>query len=103
ARDRNTRSVDIVAIGDMGNARHANNPKTRDLIAGVLRDLPTGVSPANAAQALLELKRHNAGLELAAAIAKGDTKKQAQLLSVYGELWKATDLGNSKRQVKYEL
>jgi len=102
ARDRNARSVDRAAIADMGNARHASNPKTRDLVSSVIRDLPDAVSPVNAAQALLELKRHNAGLELAAAIAKGDTAKQGKLLPVYESLWKATDLGH-KRQVKYEL
>lgn len=101
ARDRTAVSVDIPALADLGNARVASNPKTRDLVTGFLRDLPAAVSPINAAVIALELKRHNAGLELAAAIASGDQKKQAKLLSVYHELSQATSL-HSRRQVKYE-
>jgi len=100
-RDRNSRSVDLSAIADMGSTRASSSPKTRTIVETFIRDLPSHVSPVNTAQALLELKRHNAGLELAAAIASGDTKKQSKLLPVFHELSQATDL-KTRRQVKYE-
>lgn len=101
ARDRSARSVDVAALGDLGSARVATNPKTRDMVAGLLRDLPDAVSPANAAQVALEIKRRNAGLELAAAIAAGDSKKQAKLLPLFNQLSQATEL-SSRRVVKYQ-
>jgi KaiC/GvpD/RAD55 family RecA-like ATPase len=99
-RDRNSTRIDISTLGDLGKSG-VSVPKTRDLVLGFLRDLPEPVSPINAAAAALELKRHNAGLELAAAIASGDTKKQTKALQLYNELYAATEL-KSKRQVKYE-
>jgi replicative DNA helicase len=101
ARDRNTNRVDLDALHTLGSTRVANNPKTRELVNGFIRDLPNGVSPANVAQVALEQKRHSIGMELAAAIAAGDQKKQAKLLPVYHELAQATSL-TSRRQVKYE-
>jgi KaiC/GvpD/RAD55 family RecA-like ATPase len=100
ARDKLSSSVDIATLGDLGKSG-VSIPKTRDLVLGYLRDIPAPVSPANAAAAVLELKRHNAGLELAAAIASGDSKKQSKALQLYNELAAATSL-SSKRQVKYE-
>ncbi len=101
AQDRVAKSVDSSSLSDLGNLRASGNPKSRDLVVNFFRDLPQPTSPANVAQIALELKRHNAGLELAAAIASGDKKKQAKLLPIFNELSAATDL-KSKRQVKYE-
>lgn len=100
ARDRLATRVDVSTISDLGKSG-VSVPKTRDLILGYLRDLPEPISAVNSASAALELKRHNAGLELAAAIASGDGKKQAKSLQLYNELAAATEL-KSRRQVKYE-
>lgn len=101
ARDRNATRVDVSALGDLGKSG-SSNPKTKQLVLGYLSDLPDPISPANSAAAALELKRHNAGLELAAAIASGDSKKTGKALIVYNELASATELRKAHRQVKYE-
>lgn len=101
-RDRNTTRVDMDTLVGLGRNRSSHNPKTRNLIDSFIGDLPDGVSPANVAILALEQKRHAAGLELAAAIASGDQKKQAKLLPVYNELSQATSLTARRREVKYE-
>lgn len=101
ARDKSTVRVDLDSLHSLGSSRVASNPKTRNLVDSFIRDLPDGVSPANVAQIALEQKRHSIGMELAAAIAAGDQKKQGKLLPAYNELSQATSL-SSRRQVKYE-
>lgn len=99
-RDRSSSSVDSVALRELGTTR-IPNPKHRETILGFLQDLPAGVSPRNSSNVALELKRHNVGMELAAAIAASDDKKLRRLVPLYVELRSATEL-HSRRQVKYE-
>lgn len=99
ARDRTAKSVDRDSLIQLGGT-HIPNPKHRDTLLGFARDLPP-VSPANAAAVALELRRHNVGMELAAAISKSDDKALSKLVPLYAELRAATEL-KSKAQVKYE-
>src|SRR5579859_2680111 len=102
--DKTALCVDREAIADRAGARSAG--KQRDAVLGMLRDgcisSPRGGS--NIAQTALELKRHNVGMELAAAIAAGtDGKKQLALTQRFLELQQATELrGNKKAAVSYE-
>lgn len=100
-RDRHCRRVDPDGLATLGDARV--DAKQRATVVGYLRDLPESVSPANSAQIGLELKRHNVGTELAAAIAAGDEKKQMRLLPQFTALRAATSLGDLKKgRVKVE-
>lgn len=101
ARDRSIDRVDLADLDSIGRDRAPSSAKTRDMVLGFIRDLPGGVSAPNVAQVALEQKRHSVGMELAAAIAAGDSKKQSKLLPIYHELSSATTL-ISKRNVKYE-
>lgn len=100
-RDRTSTSVDKDALTQFAEKR-IPNPKHRDTLLGFGRGLPAGISPANAVALCLELKRYNCGMELAAAIAGGDQKKQAKLLPLFAELAAATTLKKQQRDVKYE-
>lgn len=99
-RDRASKSIDRSSLAELGGTR-IPNPKHRDTLLGFARDLPVGGSAPNAALVALELKRHNVGLELAAAIAGNDDKKLSKLVPVYAELRAATEL-KGKAQVRYE-
>jgi len=101
--DRAALCVDREAIADRAAARSTG--KQRDAVLGMLRDscISSLGSGANIAQTALELKRHNVGMELAAAIAAGDGKKQLALTQRFLELQQATELrGNKKAAVSYE-
>jgi len=91
ARDGQAKSVDIPALAALGESR-ITQPKQRESILAVIKELPAAVSPDNTAQVALELKRRNTGLELAAAIASGDEKKTALLVPVFTDLRAATSL-----------
>lgn len=101
-RDRTSSTVDMAALVQLGNSRVPPG-KARDTILGLARDLPAAVSPANAANVALELKRQNVGMELAAAIAASDDKKLHRLVPLYAELRAATELRGKRRQVRYEV
>src|SRR5579859_6370203 len=62
-----------------------------------MRELPDAPSPQNAARVALELKRHNAELELASAIGANDQKKIPVMMKRAAELRAATELGASKK------
>lgn len=96
-RDKNTRSCDLGELAILGNAR-LSTAKHRDTVIGFLRDLPSAVSADNSASIALELKRHNVGMELAAAIAAGDGKRVTKLHTQYGQLMGATALTRKKTQ-----
>src|SRR5579859_4570888 len=102
--DRAALCVDREAIADRASAR--SNGKQRDAVLGMLRDScnssPSG--GANIAQTALELKRHNVGMELAAAIAAGTDGKQLALTQQFLDLQQATELRgtNKKAAVSYE-
>lgn len=100
ARDRACLSVDREAVFALATAR-ITAPKAKDTILGFFRDLPAATSPSNAANVALELKRHNVGMELAAAIAVGDQQRQSRLVPLYAELRAATELRHGKR-ARYE-
>lgn len=95
ARDSGSTHVDIESIRSLGESR-ITNPKQRETLLGALVSSGTSASPDNTAQIALELKRRNTGLELAAAIAKGDEKRTATLYKEFGDLLAATSLGPKK-------
>lgn len=101
--DRNAGRVDVESLADRAGTRCSG--KQLDAVAGFLSDIRAvsgSVSSANAAQTALELKRHNVGMELAAAIASGDTKKQDRLVRLFAELRAATELQGRTKAVSYE-
>lgn len=95
-RDRQARSIDKALLVAQGKPR-IKNPKHEPALLGFMNDLPEAPSPTNVAKIVLELKRHNVGMELAGAIAAQDTKKVAKLMTVYDGLSRATEL-KSKAQ-----
>lgn len=98
ARDPQAPALDKSLLIEQGRLR-ITNPKHVEALMGFMNDLPEAPSPENVANVALELKRHNVGMELAAAIANSDHKRAASLHKKYGELMAATEL-RAKR--KYE-
>lgn len=101
ARDKAALSVEITALRALGEAR-ITNPKQRETLLGTISSLPTPISPDNTATVALELRRHNVGMELAAAIAAQDGKKVGKLHEQYGELLQATTLDGKKHVDDWE-
>lgn len=97
--DRLSACVDRPALFGLADTRARG--KALDAVQGFIRDLPDGVSASNIAGLALELKRHNVGMELAAAIAAGDSRKQLKLTQRFLELQQATEL-RGKKAVSYE-
>lgn len=97
-RDRNAKSIDKSLLMAQGKQR-ITNPKHEAALMGFMNDLPDAPSPSNTAKIVLELKRHNVGMELAAAIAGQDQRKANKLMQRYADLMKATELRSS---VQYE-
>lgn len=96
ARDKQAKSIDKSLLVEQGKKR-IKNPKHEPALLGFMSDLPEAPSPKNVAYVALELKRHNIGNELAAAIAGNDKKKIDKLLPVYGVLTETTELGETER------
>jgi hypothetical protein len=90
-KDRNAKSIDKSLLIEQGKQR-IKNPKHEAAILGFMQSLPEAPSPSNTAKIVLELKRHNVGMELAAAIAGQDQKKANKLMVRYSDLMKATEL-----------
>lgn len=69
-----------------------------------MRELPEPPSTDNVVRVALELKRHNAEMELGAALGSGDRKAAAKLLPVVAALQEATDLAvfNSQRKTEWQ-
>lgn len=91
SRDKGAQSIDKDLIVAQGKKR-IGNPKHEAALLGFMNDLPDAPSPDNVAQIVLELKRHNVGMELASAIAGQDTKKMPGLLKQFAELQAVTEL-----------
>lgn len=96
AGDRDAAGVDKDLLMELGRKR-ITNPKHEDSLLGFIRDLPEPPSADNVITVALELKRHNAGAELAQAIASHDDRKIAEMLPYYEELMQATTLVNKGR------
>lgn len=97
-RDKQASSVDIALLVELGK-RSIRNEKHESSLVEFIRGLPEAPSPDNVVEALLELKRHHAGLELAQAITQQDRKAVARLIIEYQDLIDATDLaGETWRQ-----
>jgi archaellum biogenesis ATPase FlaH len=97
-RDQQAKSVDKSLLAEQGRSR-ISNPKHVETLMGFLAELPEAPSPENVATVILELKRHNVGMELAAAIAANDGKRVSALHPKYGELLQATEL---REKARYE-
>lgn len=90
-RDPQAKAVDTALLIETGRIR-IKNPKHSETLLGAITNLPNVDSVSNVVATVLELKRHNAGLELAAAIAGQDSAKVAVLLPLYNDLYAATSL-----------
>lgn len=99
-RDHASNHIDRDLLLEYGLSR-IPNPKQRDTLVGFLRDSASAGSPANVAAVALELKRKNAGMELAKAIAANDSKTQQKLVKVYADLMAATELKGDKRDKRH--
>lgn len=91
ARDPQAGSIDKTMIVEQGKKR-IGNPKHASALLGFMTDLPDSPSPDNVVQIVLELKRHNVGMELASSIASQDTKKTSGLLKQFADLQGVTEL-----------
>lgn len=90
-RDSSATAIDIQVLVEFGK-RSIRNPKHEANLVGFIRDLPEAPSPENVSLAVLELKRHNVGLELAQAITGQSKDDIDRLLPEYEQLLAATDL-----------
>jgi replicative DNA helicase len=90
-RDRQAQRVDKSLLVAQGKQK-IKNPKHEPALLGFMNDLPEAPSPSNVAKIVLELKRHNVGMELAGAIAAQDQKKANKLMGQYADLMRATEL-----------
>lgn len=97
ARDKHANRIDRTELAALADSR-LSGTKHKATVAGFLLDLPDAVSADNSAQIALEIKRHNVGMELAAAIASHDNKKAGKLHHQYGELMSATQLVGKRAQ-----
>lgn len=98
ARDPGAKAVDKALFVEQGRLSIKNEKHELALI-DFITNLPDAVSPLNAAQTALELRRHNVGMELGQAIASQDHKSIQSLLPQFNELMAATSLtGRSKRR-----
>lgn len=95
-RDRSARFVDVSVIAETGRAR-IKNAKHTDTLMGLIGNLPDSGSNDNVVSSVVALKRHNAGLELAKAIADHDDDRVKELLPRYQALRESEGLGEAKR------
>jgi archaellum biogenesis ATPase FlaH len=96
SRDPQAPALDKSLLVEQGRQR-IKNPKHVDSLLGFMSDLPDPPSPENVANVVLELKRHNAGMELASAIASNDHMRAATLHKKYGDLLSATTLQKRRK------
>lgn len=99
AADRQAGSIDRQLLTELGRKR-ITNKKHEESLLGFVRELPEPPSTDNVVRVALELKRHNAEMELGAALGSGDRKAAKRLLPVVAALQEATsiaDLGSSRR------
>lgn len=96
--DRQAQSIDRSLLAEQGK-RRITNSKHEEALLGFIRELPEPPSADNVVRVALELKRHNAEMELGAALGAGDRKKSKRLLSIVASLQEATDLsfGQARR------
>jgi len=93
--DPEARAVDRDLLASAGK-RNIKNPKHEDLLLAYLRDLPEIPSAYNVAQELLEIKRRNAELEYAAAVAENAPyEKRVKLHRIAGEMLAKADLDDN--------
>jgi hypothetical protein len=96
ARDPQAPAIDKSLLVEQGRQR-ITNPKHVEALLGFMNDLPDPPSPENVAAVVIELKRHNVGMELASAIAGNDHKRIPGLHKKFGELMAATSLRKERR------
>lgn len=83
AKDSSAAAVPISLLKAQGE-RRISNPKHKDGLLGLLDNLPDAVAPMGVAKEVLELKRYNLGMQLAAAIgAREKDSKVAMLTEEY--------------------
>lgn len=101
--DKQASSIDRLVLSELGKKR-ITNPKHEESLLGFMRELSEPPSADNVVRIALELKRHNAEMELGAALGTGDRKRAAKLLPVVAALQEATDLASlsSQRQTEWQ-
>lgn len=97
-RDKNCATVDIPTLRGIGEKR-ITNPKHVQSMVGALDGLPNGVSAANIAGMVLDLRRYNLAAEFASHAMSGDRKKADKLLVALNDVWDKTEL--KKSEVEY--
>lgn len=91
-KDASANAVPLAILRSQGERRIAN-PKHTGVIMGVLDALPEAVAPVGVAKEVLQLKRYNVGMQLAASIgAREKESKLAVLVEEYLGLLKQEDL-----------
>jgi archaellum biogenesis ATPase FlaH len=87
-RDRTAKRCNLELLRDIGR-QGITNPKQSEGLLGVLAGLPADVSSANVASLVLDIRRRNLILELAA---QDDLKKADKLFSQLVEVWDKKEL-----------
>lgn len=101
AADRQATSIDRLVLSELGKKR-ITNAKHEESLLGFMRELQEPPSPDNVVRVALELKRHNAEMELGAALGAGDRKRASKLLPLVASLQDATDLSHFQSGRKTE-
>ena len=96
--DSNARGVDVAILRERG--KRSIDSKHHETLLGWLDDLPPAVSPANAANELLQLQKQQRGLELQHAIsANTPADKLASLAEDFAKTVRQTELSRSATRV----
>ncbi len=87
-RDKNASAADRDVLRELG-SRAITNPKHAEAITAVLDDLPESASPDNVVALVLDMRRRNLILELAA---ESSPKKADKLFAELSEIWGKNDI-----------
>lgn len=97
ARDTSAQMVSVEVLRELG-LRDISNPKQTAGLLGSLEAIPADASPENIVKLVLDLRKRNLVLELAAN--EGDPKKRNKLFGELVEIWDKDEI-KAKSQVEY--
>jgi archaellum biogenesis ATPase FlaH len=98
-RDTSAECCNVELLREAG-LRAIPNPKHTEGLLAALAGLPTDSSPDNVVELVLDLRKRNLVLELAAQSSGGDAKKANKLFSELSEIWDKTELKDAS-EVEY--
>jgi archaellum biogenesis ATPase FlaH len=98
-RDRGATECSVPLLREFG-LRSISNPKQTEGLLAVLDGLPQDTSPHNVVELVLELRKRNLILELAAYSSANDTKKAAKAYEELAQIWDKSEL-KQESEIEY--